>query len=405
MQRLAFEQCFSKQIILEAFLSLSLCGKNYMAPQLHVIEVTNKKLLKEYIHFPYRLYKDYPNYVPPLLSDEWEFHNPKKNLSLRDDKTIKALITDNGKTVGRIMGIIPKRFNEGREIKHCRFFHFDCENRIEVARMMIDFVEDWGRKNRMQQLTGPFGFSEKDPQGLQIEGFEYLPVVAAPCNPPYLPGLLVKLGFEKEADCVTYSVPVPDTVADVYKAIAERAMRNKNLHVAKIKSRWALKKYIYPVLELVNESFRNIYGFNAMNHQEMKNLAFKFLLFLDPRFSVIVLNGQHKPVGFIVGIPDISRGLQKAYGKLFPFGIFHIMNSAKKSNQLDMLLGAVHPDYQSQGITAIFAVEFLAAAKRYGMKTLDSHLNLETNVMMNREMVRANGHIYKRFRIFKRMIA
>lgn len=376
-----------------------------MASALTVIEVTDKQLLKEYIHFPYRLYKNYPNYVPQLLSDEWEFHNPKKNLSLQEDKTIKALVTENGKTVGRIMGIIPKRFNEGREIKHCRFFHFDCENRPDVAQTMIQFIENWGRNNGMHQLTGPFGFSEKDPQGLQIEGFENLPVVAAPCNPPYLPELLVKLGFEKEADCVSYSVTVPDEVPEIYKAIAARTIKNKNLHVAKIKSRWTLKKYIYPVLELVNESFRNIYGFNAMNHQEMKNLAFKFLLFLDPRFSIIVLDKQDKPVGFIVGIPDISRGLQKAYGNLFPFGIFHIMNSAKKSNQLDMLLGAVHPDYQSQGITAIFAVEFLAAAKKYGMKTLDSHLNLETNVMMNREMMRANGHIYKRFRIFKRMIS
>lgn len=376
-----------------------------MYSPLSVIEVTDKKLLKEYIHFPYRLYKSYPNYVPQLLSDEWELHNPKKNLSLQQDKTIKAIITENGKTVGRIMGIIPKQFNEGLEIKHCRFFHFDCENRLDVAQMMIDFVENWGRKNGMHQLTGPFGFSEKDPQGLQIEGFDNLPVVAAPCNPPYLSDLLVKLGFEKEADCVSYSVPVPDEVPAVYKAIAARTLKNKNLHVAKIKSRWALKKYIYPVLELVNESFRNIYGFNAMSHQEMKNLAFKFLLFLDPRFSVIVLDRQNRPVGFIVGIPDISRGLQKAYGKLFPFGIFHIMNAAKKSNQLDMLLGAVHPDYQSQGITAIFAVEFLAAAKKYGMKTLDSHLNLESNVMMNREMIRFNGHIYKRFRIFRRMIS
>jgi hypothetical protein len=376
-----------------------------MSTSLRIIEVNNRNHLREYIRFPYRLYKNYSNYVPPLLSDEWEFHNPNKNLSLQTDKTIKALVTENGKTVGRIMGIIPKRFNEGREIKHCRFFHFDCENRLDVARLMIDFVETWGKGNGMQQLTGPFGFSEKDPQGLQVEGFEYLPVVAAPCNPPYLPDLLVQLGFEKEADCVSYSVPVPDEVPDIYKAIAARTIKNKNLHVAKIKSRWALKKYIYPVLELVNESFRNIYGFNAMNHQEMKNLASKFLLFLDPRFSIIVLDSSNKPVGFIVGIPDISRGLQKAYGKLFPFGIFHIMNAAKKSNQLDMLLGAVHPDYQSQGITAIFAVEFLGAAKKYGMKTLDSHLNLETNVMMNREMIRAKGHIYKRFRIFKRMIS
>jgi GNAT superfamily N-acetyltransferase len=375
-----------------------------MLSPFNLVEVTNKKLLKAYIHFPYRLYKNYPNYVPPLLSDEWDFHNPEKNLSLKEDETIKALLFENGKIVGRIMGIIPKRFNADLKIKHCRFFHFDCEDRIEVAEKLIGFIETWGRQKGMHQLTGPFGFSEKDPQGLQIEGFEHLPVVAAPCNPPYLPALLEKLGFEKEADCVSYSVPVPDTIPQIYHTIAERTLRNKNLHVARIRTRWELKKYIYPVLELVNESFRHIYGFNIMSHQEMKNLAFKFLLFLDPRFATIVMNAENKPVGFIVGIPDISKGLQRACGSLFPFGIFHIMRAAKKSKQLDMLLGAVHPDYQSQGITAVIAVHFLAAAKKYGMKTMDSHLNLETNVMMNREMQRAGGHIYKRFRIFKRMI-
>ncbi len=302
------------------------------------------------------------------------------------------------------MGIIPVLFNADREIKHCRFFHFDCEDRLDVARHMITTIEQWGRSRGMHQLTGPFGFSDKDPQGLQIEGFEHLPVIAAPCNPPYLPQLLNRMGFEKEVDCVSYSIPVPDSIPEMYQRIALRCLKNRNLKVARISNRWQLRKYIYPVLELVNASFRNIYGFNLMSHEEMKNLAFKFLLFLDPRFCIIVTDRQQRPIGFMVGIPDISRGLQKAWGRLFPLGIFHIYRARKQSRQLDLLLGGVHPDYQSQGITAILAVEILKAALRYEMKTVDSHLNLETNVMMNREMQRAGGSIYKRFRIFKKPI-
>ncbi|MCC6385475.1 MAG: hypothetical protein LC117_02540 [Bacteroidia bacterium] len=370
-----------------------------------IVEVSNKHLLKEYVQLVYQLYSEYKHFVPPLLSDEFDFHNPSKNLAMNGNPVIRALAYRGEKIVGRIMGIIPERFNKALEVKHCRFFQFDCIQDAQVAQQLIDYVTQWGKKHNLQQLTGPFGFSDKDPQGLQIEGYEYLPVLAAPCNPPYLPQLLVNMGFEKETDCVSYSVPVPDQVPGSYELITQRILKAGKFKMVSCSNRLAMRKYIYPLLELVNESFREIYGFNRMGHREMKQLANKYFLFLDPRFLKIVTDQNNKPVAFILGIPDISAGLQKAKGKLLPFGFYHIIQSGKKSKQLDMLLGGVHPELQSKGMTALLAVQFLSAASRYGMKTMDSHLVLETNTMMNREMQRAGGHIYKRYRIFKKRIS
>jgi hypothetical protein len=374
-----------------------------MSPFLRV--VTSKKLLSEFIYLPEKIYHSDPRWVPPMYTDEWAFHNPKENKALEYCDTIRMIAYHEQQPVGRIMGIIHHPYNKQHTEKTVRFFNLDCVNNQQVANALIGFIEKWGKEKGMNKIIGPYGFSDKDPQGLQIEGLENLPVIATPTNPAYLQALVENEKFQKEIDCVSYQMPIPETIPPVYGKIFERIKKNQSLQLIEFKSKAKLKPYIVPVFRLVNEAYSHLFGFVPMTEEEMKKFAAQYLPVLDPEFVKIVVNQQNDIIAFVVAMPDMSRGVQKARGKLFPFGFIHILNSMRKATQLNLLLGAVKPGYQGKGLTVLLGKSILESASKRKLKTMDSHLILEDNLLMCRECERVDGKVYKRFRVFSKMIS
>lgn len=364
-------------------------------------EVRSKKELKKFIHLPAAIHQNHSNWVPPIYMDDWEFFDPKKNKSFQSCDYILLLAYRESKVVGRIMGLIHRKYNEKHQENNARFAFFETWNDTDVAEALIQAVEHWAFEKGMNRLIGPLAFSDKDPQGFLIEGFDEPAVIASNCNFPYQVDLLEKQGYGKEVDLVVYQIKIPEMIPEFYLKIYERAIgMNHGLQVLEFTSRRKVKPYIHPVLKLLNTTFTEIFGFIPFTEAEMDDFANRYLFLINPRFIKIVVNGQNEVVAFVIGMSHIGEGIQKSKGYLLPFGIFQIFAAARKSKQLNLLLGGIDPAYRGKGLDVLMGVKMLQSAMALGKTTIDSHLELEYNTKVRAEMEKMGGVVYKRFRIF-----
>jgi len=371
-----------------------------MEMNLNIKQVADRRELRRFIHLPAKIHKGHKNWVPPIYIDEWNYYNPKKNKSFSYCDTILLLAYRNGRAVGRIMGIINHRYNKSHNENHARFCWMECYNEPDVAAALLNRIQDWARSKNMEKLVGPLGFSDKDPQGFLIEGFDQPMVIATNCSYPYMVDLIVKNNFVKKVDLVVYRIDIPEHLPPVYGQLAERALSKLNLTVLEFTRKSQLKPMIRPALGLMNETFTEIYGFDKMDDREMDELAARYMPIIDPRFVKCISNEKNEIIAFVIGIPDMSAGIIRSRGYLFPLGIFFILQSAKKTKQLDLFLGAIREDYRNSGLDAVMAIKMKASAKKAGFEYVDSHLELENNFKVRAEMERAGGVVYKKYRIY-----
>lgn len=365
-----------------------------------VKQVNSKKELRQFIFLPEKLYRNYPNWVPPLYRDEYRFFNPVHNRAFEANDTILALAWLGNKVVGRIMGIINHQYNSRKNELHARFCFLDCPDDENICHALIGFVGQWAIKNGMTHLVGPIGFSDKDPQGIMVEGFNENPVIATNLNQPYLPRLIENQGFVKLYDLVSYLIPLPEQLPDSYLRVVERLQGFQNFRLVEFANKKQLKPWIKPVFQLINRAYGNIYGFDPLSDYEMQELAVRFLPVLDPKFVKIIVDQHENLLAFVISMPELSEGIRRARGRIFPFGWWHIIRAGQNTKLLTMLLGAVHPDNRNHGFTILLAKSLIETARKKGITHLDSHLILEYNKPMRSEYERLHGRMHKRFRIY-----
>jgi GNAT superfamily N-acetyltransferase len=371
--------------------------------QIVVKEVLTKRELREFIYLPARVHKNDPGWLPPIYNDEWLLFNKKKNRSYQYADAAFFLAYKDSKVAGRIMSLVNNRYNSIKNERNGRFCFLDSINDIEVVQALLDTVEQWVKDRGMVKIVGPLGFSDKDPQGFQIEGFEYPYLFTAATNSQYLPAMMESFGYTKEVDLVNYNIPMPYPVPALYLKAYDRFSKNGEFKVIEFRSKKEIKPYIIPILELMNQTFSEIYGFVPLNDPEKQEFASRYLPILDPEFVKLVSTGDQY-VGFIIALPDLSKGIIAAKGKLFPFGLFRILNAMKKSKKLMLMLGGIRKDYRGHGIDVLMAIKMLESARHRNMTLIDSHLILENNVRMRAECDRLEGKIVKRFRIYQKQL-
>ncbi len=365
--------------------------------------VETKRDLKAFIHLPAKIHKNHSNWVPPIYMDEWVFFNPKKNSQFDHSDTILALAWKNNEVVGRVMGVICHPYNKKHNEKHGRFAFIETWNDQEVYHALIEYVANWAKERGMIKLVGPLAFSDKDPQGFLTEGFNEPVSIAANCSFPYMVDLTEKEGFFKKNDLVVYKIDIPAEIPEFYKKIAERFNRNnQNLKVIEFTSRKKLRPLIRPVFSLLNKTFTDIYGFTPFTEKEMDDFANRYLFLVNPKFVKIVVDENNELISFVIAMSDLSRGIQKSKGYLIPFGIIPVLRAGKKSKQLNLMLGAIDPNYRGRGLDAAMGIKMLASAKAAGKTTIDSHLELEYNTQVRAEMEKMGGKVYKRYRIYQK---
>jgi hypothetical protein len=369
---------------------------------LTIKEITTKGELREFIFLPEKIHKNHKNWIPPLYIDEWDFYNPKKNRSFSNCDSVLALAYRDKEVVGRIMGIISHKYNEVHQNKTARFFNMECYDEPETASALIKYIEDWAVGLGMTKLVGPLGFSDKDPQGMLIEGFDQPIVIATNCNHEYMVRLLENNGFSKEVDLVVYKMLVPKMIPAFYKEIQARTLQRNDIHLIEFTTKKALRPYIKPVFRLINETYQNIYGFSEIEEGEMDYMAGRYMPVINPRFVKIIASKTGELVAFVLAMPDIAEGIRLAKGRLFPTGIIKIITTSKRTKLLVMLLGAIMDEYRNSGLDALMGMRIIEEAQAQGMEIIDSHLILENNVKMRAEYERMGGEVYKRYRIFQK---
>jgi len=372
----------------------------------HNIEIkiiSSKKELKDFILLPSKLHKNHNNWVPPIYRDEWNYFNPNKNHALQYCDTILLLCGKNKHVVGRILGIINHRYNADTNTKYGRFSMFECIDDQYVAKILLNHVENWAIKKGMEKLIGPMGMYYHDPMGFLIDGFEHTPAVATNINFKYIPDLVTEAGYSIDKNLMVYRVDLSTKLPENYQKLYQKVSQKSNIRIKTFKTKNDLQKAIFPVLSLMNECFTEIYGYSQLDKKEMMDLANKYIIVLNPQLVKVAFHGDQM-VGFIIGMPNLSKGFRASKGFLFPFGIITILRSAKKSTQLDLLIGGIKKKFQGIGIDILFGYDMIQTGRRLGFKIMDSNLELEENIKMRAEMQKLGGEVYKKYRIFQKVL-
>lgn len=372
---------------------------------LEIVEVTTKNQLKDFIYLPEKIHKNHKNWLFPLYMDDVNFFNKDKNRLFKHNRVKLWNAYTDGKIAGRIMGVIPDSYNQIHKENNIRFSFLECYKDFEVFKNLLLAVESWGKSNFCTGIIGPMGFSDKDPQGFLIEGFDEPTVMVTNCSFDYMPEFCEMAGLSKKLDLVEYRFPLDNQFVDRLKPFAERAEKYQEIRVLEFTNTRQVKPYIVPVFTLINQTYRHIYGFAPFDDKEMNEFANRFLPLLDARLIKLILNRQGEVLAFVIAMADLSKGINAAKGRLLPFGWLKILLAGKKSDYLVLLLGAIHEDYRNKGLDAILGLKLFESAKKQGFKNSDSHVIMESNIKMRAEIERIDGHkMYKKYRIYEKMI-
>ena len=368
-------------------------------------KIKSKSEWKKFIYLPEKIHKDHKNWLPPLYMDEKKFFSPKENPAFEHSKVRLFLAYKDKEIVGRIMGIIPTKYNEKNKTNCVRFSYLECYKDEEVFKALIEAVENWAKENNCTEIIGPMGFSDKEPQGFLVKGFDEPTMMVTACSFPYMKDFTEKIGFSPFVKLCEYEVPIDTQIIERYERFTERVERNLNVNVHEFTKTKKVRPFVSSVFDLINETYQDIYGFTQVTEAEKDEFANRFLPLLNPRLIKIITDNNNKVIAFIVAMADLSEGIRKAKGRLLPFGWYHILKASKKSKRLVLLLGGVSPEMQNKGLDAILATRLFRSAIDLGFKTMDSHLIMEENRKMRNEIERLKGfRLYKEYQIYKKAI-
>lgn len=345
-----------------------------------IVEVTNRKLQKEFVNFPIQLYKGNKNFVPPLYSDELSIFKSTNVYYNTCDSIYYNAYKDN-KMVGRIHGIIQKQHNEITNEKRVRFTRFDSIDDVEVAKALFNAVETWAKEQGMDTACGPLGFSDLEREGLLIEGFDQLSTFEEQYNYEYYAKLIEACGYQKEVDWVEYKIYPPKEKNDRIDRIVDVVLRRNKLKIVRpTKSKKAfINKYKDDIFNCLDECYKELYGVVPFTKEMKKQMIDQFNLIISKKLLEIVVDENDHVVGFGIVLPSIARAVQKSNGHLTIPAICRILKATRSMKVLDLALVGVLPEYQKKGVNAVFLKNMMTCFEEYGTEYFETNLNLENN--------------------------
>lgn len=370
-----------------------------------VKEVKTAKDIKEFIEFPLRLYKDCPYFVPPLYSDEKKLL--KSGGNNENAEAVFYLAQQDGKTVGRIQGIIQHQHNEKQNAAQMRFTRFDTVEDGAVARALFDAVESWGREKGMTEIIGPLGYSDMDREGLLVEGFAENSTFEEQYNYAYYGPILEQLGFVKDVDWLEYELTAPEKPNEMLRRVSDRVMQMNKLHVAD-SSAMSKKEYIDRYrdgfFDCLDECYRELYGTVPISRQTQNELIDQFMLIINKKYLVFICDENDRVVGFGLCFPGMGDALKKSGGRLTPAALVRLLKTVKNPKVLDLGLVAVRPEYQKKGVNAVLLQGILDMLTDGSVEKCETNLNLETNTAVQAQWKYFTARQHKRRRSYKKTI-
>jgi len=351
-------------------------------PDYRVIEVTGKRDLRRFIRFPEDLYRNCPQYVPALRSDQRKSLTTVSTLSYC--KRRMWMVLDGDKVAGRICGMINPRYNELYGCSMARFGWFDCIDDPEAARLLISTAEAWAKENGMTGIHGPLYYNTLGKQGMLIEGYGNVPPFNCLYNYPYYNDFMEQLGFSKECDWVQYRIPVEKGVPEKTKRLAGVLSERYGLRELDIDELKKDKAMVRRFFETYNRSFAtSVHNFIPFTDEEIEEEAKEMIPFISGKASTILVDGNGDIAAFGISFPSISKALQKAKGRLFPFGWLHLKRAMQDYEVTDLMVNGAAPKWQHKGVSAIYYSIMAEKALKIGNKWAITNPQVETNGAVN----------------------
>jgi len=344
-----------------------------------VEEVKTKKQLREFINFPLRLYRDNKFYVPQLTKDIKATFDRQKNPAFAFCEARYWLAYKKGELVGRIAGIINHSFIETWKLPYVRFGWFDFVKDEFVSKALLNEVEQWARQKEMKAVHGPLGFTNFDYAGMLTDGFNETGTFATIYNYPYYPVLIERAGYKKETGWVEYKIKIDRIIPEKIAKIALVVERRFQLKVIKPTRLKEILPYATNIFQLINSAYTGLFGMVPMTDEQIQYNIRKYLTFIKPEFVSLVLDKYGELAAFAITMPSLSNALQKAKGKLYPFGFLYLLKAFRKNKSADLCLIAVRKDLQNKGVNAILIREINASFIRHGIEYAESNPELEDN--------------------------
>lgn len=348
-----------------------------------IVEVLDRRGLRKFIKFPDELYRNCPQYVPALHSDQKKSLTSVSSLSYCSHKLWLALDAS-GKVVGRICGMINPRYNECFSKKRARFGWFDCIEDFEVARLLIGTAEKWAKAQGMTEIHGPLYYNTLGKQGMLVEGYENIPPFNCIYNYPYYNDFVTRLGFEKECDWVQYKMVADHGVPEKTRRVAKIVRERYNLHFGSIDKLKKDPEQVRKFFKMYNDSFAEaVYNFIPFTEEEIDEEAKSVMPFISDKASCLLMDENDELVAFGISFPSISKALQKAKGHLFPFGWIHLLRALNNYETTDLMLNGAVPQWQHKGVSAIYYLEMGEKSKKIGGKWAITNPQIESNSAVN----------------------
>lgn len=365
-------------------------------------EAKTKKELTEFIKFPFSLYKDNKYWVPPIIADELETFDKTKNPAFENAEATFYIALRNNKIVGRLAAIINWDEVNGQQKKKVRFGWFDVIDDIEVTKALLEKVYELGRKNKLEYIEGPMGFSNLDKVGVLTEGFDEMGTMITWYNHPYYATHFQQLGYVVEKQYDESKFPFANVKPEFFEKANELVKRRYQLKPLNFKTTKEVMPHVDKMFDLFNESYASLSSFVAISDIQKEYFKKKYISFINPEFIKFVEDKDHNIIAFSIVMPSFSEALQKTKGKLFPFGFLHLLKAKKHSKDMIFYLIGVHPEYQNKAVTAIIFNEYYHTFKEKGIINCYRTPELSDNVAIHNLWKHFDPVIHKRRATFRK---
>jgi len=375
--------------------------------EIAVIEVHGTSDLKQWVELPNALYRGDVHYIPQILRDELAFFSPAKNPSFKISKTKLLLARSGEHVVGRVYGTIHSLETRKLGYMRGRFGWFESVEDPDVAAALMGYLEKWFIAEGCREMTGPHGFSDLDPEGMLVEGFDALPTIAGSYNKPFYPAMIEALGFQKDVDYIETRLEFPQEMPPLFQMFAKKVMpaaEAEGYRLLEGLTKKGVKEYSGQFWNLLEASFEHLYGVTPLTDDQKAFYEKKYFGFIDPRFMQLVVDGSGHLQGFFLGLPSLSRSFQRIGGRLYPFGFFHILRGFKRFDTVDFYFAGVHPQADTRKILPMMALGMWRALKSANVRYLETNRELETNTTVVNIWSRFAVVNRRRTRVFRKSL-
>ena len=366
-------------------------------------KVSSRKELKAFVRFANNLYKGNKYYVPSMPFDDMNTFNKDKNGAFEFCDAELYLAYKDGELAGRVAAIVNYKANESWKVDQVRFGWIDFIDDIEVSAALLEAVSAFGRARGMKQIVGPLGFTDFDPEGMLVEGFDRLSTMALIYNHPYYPEHMVRHGYVKETGWVEYRITIPEQLPENHRRLSEIIKERYGLKLRKLSRRQIRKEdYGRKLFKLINETYCVLYGYSLLSDKQIDQYVDLYLSLVDTKMLTFIEDSKGDLIAAGISIPSLSEALQKCNGEILPFGWWHLLKTMffKKPDTLDLLLIGVRPDYQNRGVNSLLFVDLFENYKKMGFKYAETNANLETNAKVQAMWNPFEKELHKRRWVF-----